>query len=120
MHSAPIRLQDVFLDAAAILGIETSAEQIVNAADSFQLSPIDLERIKDAADGLFNETQFGITPRQYAVTFRMIGVRRELQAASPKSNIANIANDWGFSHLGRFSVDYKRMFGERPSDTLSS
>ena len=26
---------------------------------------------------------------------------------------------WGFLHLGRFSRDYRRLFGECPRDTLS-
>lgn len=60
--------EEVFLDAAAVLGIETSTEQIVNAADSFQLSPIDLERIRDVADALFNESQFGSPSAEFANT----------------------------------------------------
>jgi len=191
--------EETFLDAAAILGIETSTEQIANAADSFQLSPIDLERIKDAADNLFGESRFGsvraefantelqdelvlaiaaatgefvsgrneerysqrqkavnraleyvnsrddaiavrdlyrmsgsswrtldrgfrerlgVTPRQYIVATRMIGARRALVVSPMETRISDVANDWGFSHLGRFSVDYKQMFGERPSETL--
>ena len=25
---------------------------------------------------------------------------------------------WGFAHFGHFSVEYRRLFGERPIDTL--
>lgn len=66
------------------------------------------------------QERFGVAPRKYIVATRMIGVRRALLISPPETRVADIANDWGFSHLGRFSVDYKRMFGERPSDTLGS
>jgi AraC-like DNA-binding protein len=33
-------------------------------------------------------------------------------------NISSIAMGWGFTHLGRFSSDYKKLFGETPSETL--
>ena len=33
--------------------------------------------------------------------------------------MSQIANDWGFYHLGKFAQDYRHLFGERPSVTLS-
>jgi AraC family ethanolamine operon transcriptional activator len=29
-----------------------------------------------------------------------------------------VATQWGFFQLGYFSVDYRKMFGESPRDTL--
>jgi AraC family ethanolamine operon transcriptional activator len=191
--------EDLFQDAAAVLGIDIDIEQIIRAPGNIHAAPIDLERIREAADKIFtdsafgsasagfanNELQdelvlamvsangrldscpferrysqrqrvvnraleyinsrgdaiavsdlyrvsgsswrtldrgfqerFGLTPRRYIAASRMIGAKRSLLAAPPESRIADIANDWGFSHLGRFSIDYKQMFGERPSDTL--
>jgi AraC family ethanolamine operon transcriptional activator len=47
-------------------------------------------------------------------------VRRQLQMRrSDKIKIADVANDWGFWHMGQFAKDYRRMFGELPSDTLA-
>jgi hypothetical protein len=31
-----------------------------------------------------------------------------------------MALKWGFNHMGRFSQDYTKLFGENPSDTLKS
>ncbi|WP_236637969.1 helix-turn-helix domain-containing protein [Mangrovicoccus ximenensis] len=32
--------------------------------------------------------------------------------------VSDVAMDHGFLHWGRFSQAYRKMFGERPSDTL--
>jgi len=36
-----------------------------------------------------------------------------------KLSISKLAYDWGFTHLSRFSQDYKEEFGEKPSETKS-
>ncbi|MGE6473330.1 helix-turn-helix domain-containing protein [Serratia proteamaculans] len=33
-------------------------------------------------------------------------------------NVTELAMDFGFLHLGRFSENYRKQFGELPSDTL--
>ncbi|MBL8533454.1 MAG: helix-turn-helix domain-containing protein [Betaproteobacteria bacterium] len=60
----------------------------------------------------------GVSPVQYLRAVRLNGVRRELKTAGGTARIGDIAARWGFWHLGQFSLDYRRMFGERPSDTL--
>jgi AraC family ethanolamine operon transcriptional activator len=32
--------------------------------------------------------------------------------------INEIANRWGFWHMSQFAADYRRFFGELPSETL--
>jgi AraC-like DNA-binding protein len=59
----------------------------------------------------------GISPLQYLRNLRLDGARQTL-LAEPDSNIASVAMRWGFSHLGRFSIDYKMRFGESPSQSL--
>ena len=45
--------------------------------------------------------------------------KRDLLAAEAGAELVkDIAIHWGFVDLGRFAVDYKRMFGESPSTTL--
>lgn len=59
------------------------------------------------------------TPMQYLKEVRMQRVREELLRSSPQATtVTTIAGRWGFSHLGHFTVDYKRCFGESPSVTL--
>lgn len=62
----------------------------------------------------------GITPRQYLLYRRLHGVHGDLRRLPPRSHhITEVANNWGFTELGRFSGDYKNLFGELPRDTLN-
>lgn len=60
-------------------------------------------------------------PKQYINTSRLRGCRKELlsQRGNPCTNVSKVAHSWGFSHQGQFSSDYRKLFDERPSDTLS-
>ena len=44
--------------------------------------------------------------------------RADLLDASPVETVNDIAWRWGFRNMGRFSVEYRRLFGERPSETM--
>jgi AraC-like DNA-binding protein len=50
---------------------------------------------------------------------RMHLTRRALLCADPSmSTVTRIVTDHGFWELGRFSVAYRALFGESPSETL--
>ncbi|SEQ87149.1 transcriptional regulator, AraC family [Amphritea atlantica] len=57
------------------------------------------------------------SPMEYLRTVRLQRAREELLKQDPESSVTEIAIRWGFTHMGRFSQDYSRMFGERPSET---
>lgn len=59
----------------------------------------------------------GTTPMNFLRQVRMAGVRNDLQGDCRPGGIAEIALAWGFNHLGRFAADYRRCFGESPSET---
>ncbi len=61
----------------------------------------------------------GIAPMTYLKQVRLLGVRRDLLKQQDHRNVAEIATAWGFTHLGRFSSDYRKMFDEVPSQTMS-
>ena len=44
--------------------------------------------------------------------------RRELLQGSPGARVMDVALRCGFPHFGRFSVEYRRRYGETPSQTL--
>jgi AraC-like DNA-binding protein len=61
----------------------------------------------------------GIPPCRYLRMLRLSSARRALLSADGTlANVTEIAMSFGFAELGRFSVEYKRVFGESPSQTL--
>ncbi len=60
----------------------------------------------------------GVSPMRYARDCRFAQVREALLQAGPRDCVTTIAVQWGFCHLGRFSVEYRKRYGERPSETL--
>lgn len=58
------------------------------------------------------------TPLQYLRALRLDGARRSLLAGTPGLTVTQVAEEWGFWHLSRFGQDYRRTFGELPSETL--
>ena len=62
--------------------------------------------------------RFRTSPKAYLQAQRLIGVRRRLRATRESISISDIANEWGFWHMGQFAADYRRHFGELPSETV--
>lgn len=60
----------------------------------------------------------GVSPMRYLRNVRFLQVREALLRAEPEESVTAIAARWGFVHLGRFSIEYRRRFGESPSETL--
>lgn len=60
----------------------------------------------------------GQSPAQFLKIIKLNAVRRALQNSHEHSCVSDIAAHWGFWHLSQFSMDYKRLFGESPSQTL--
>ena len=61
----------------------------------------------------------GASPRRYLVLRRMQMARCALQKADPDAaRVTDIATEHGFWELGRFSVNYRQLFGESPIATL--
>jgi transcriptional regulator GlxA family with amidase domain len=58
------------------------------------------------------------TPMAYLRNVRLELARADLQKAGAQS-VTKVALDCGFTHLSKFSLDYQRRYGERPSDTLN-
>ena len=62
---------------------------------------------------------YGSTPYRHLRTIRMGEARKALLSpVSPIQTVTEVAMHFGFLELGRFSVEYRRAFGERPSATL--
>lgn len=60
-----------------------------------------------------------MTPMEFLRDARLDYVRAALQKAENQdTTVTRSAYRWGFHHLGRFAADYRKRFGENPSDTL--
>jgi AraC-like DNA-binding protein len=65
------------------------------------------------------EEHLGMGPIRFLTLRRMHLVRRALLGAErSKSTVTSILTDHGFWEFGRFSVAYRTLFGETPSETL--
>jgi AraC-like DNA-binding protein len=63
---------------------------------------------------------FQVSPFEYIKARRLNAARQALVAGDPSCDrVTPIALDNGFTHLGRFSVDYREHFGESPKETLA-
>jgi len=68
--------------------------------------------------GLF-ERSVGLTPNRYIRQKRLERIHACLSDPTcGYRNVTELAMDYGFLHLGRFSEIYRKQFGELPTDTL--
>jgi len=92
---------------------------VANAKEDVRLE--DIERVASVSRFKLYEgfrEHFGLTPLAYLKKYRLEEVRREILRSGSRQYISGIAMDWGFMHLGRFSLEYKKQFDELPSETL--
>lgn len=86
----------------------------VKAPELGEIAGVSLRTLEYA----FHDT-FGLTPLAFLRLRRLHLARCKLLIAAPEqTTVACIAHDSGFYHLGRFSAEYRAMFGEPPSRTL--
>ena len=93
--------------------------------DRYATDPLTVRELYQAA-GVSGRTlehafleHFGVTPKTYIQAYRLNGVRKLLKECDPDSTkIVDVANRWGFWHMGHFANDYRKLFGELPSETL--
>ena len=63
--------------------------------------------------------RFGMGPAGFLKASRLAEARRLLvRAGDAGETVADVMTRCGFSHVGQFASDYRKMFAERPSETL--
>ena len=102
-----------------------SFERLVEFIENNLKQDISLEQLAELAHmsarslyALF-EKHAGTTPKHYIRQRKLETIHARL--SDPQAavrNVTEVALDYGFLHLGRFSECYKSTFGELPSDTL--
>ena len=62
---------------------------------------------------------FGISPKRWLKAERLSAARVALKSADPKRDqVRTIACKYGFLQFAHFATDYRKQFGESPSETL--
>jgi hypothetical protein len=75
---------------------------------------------KDRVLELSFKKYIGQSPKQYINHQRLRHCNEELRRISPQQKSVNqVAMSWGFWHMGQFSHDYKKLFGQTPGTTLA-
>lgn len=62
-------------------------------------------------------TYRGTSPMVYLKNIRLERVRVDLLRTQGNVSVTDVAMKWHFYQLGRFAGEYRRRFGEKPSDT---
>jgi AraC family ethanolamine operon transcriptional activator len=65
--------------------------------------------------------RFGVTPKKYVKSLRIAEVHKGLQQFDSQGcdSIIELASQNGFWHMGQFAADYRAIYCELPSETLS-
>jgi AraC-like DNA-binding protein len=61
----------------------------------------------------------GWSPMGFVKQVRLKHARAMLETPSPETSVASVAIACGFGNLGHFANDYRQVFGENPSATLT-
>lgn len=109
-----------------LTGEAPAFDRLIELIDAQIATPMSIETIARKARmstrsvySLFKR-RVGTSPIQYIRQRRLEGVHRMLsESTTPQATqITAVALAFGFSHLGRFSAQYQRQYGELPSETL--
>jgi len=65
------------------------------------------------------KTARGYSPMDFVKRVRLGQARRKLLKPTAATTVSAVAFECGFGNAGHFAVDYRRQFGERPSETLN-
>lgn len=64
------------------------------------------------------EREAGLTPSAYVRRLKLESIHSELKSNERVRNVTQVALEYGFTNLGRFSAQYREQIGELPSQTL--
>ena len=85
--------------------------QMVDLCREAHMSERTLQRV---CQKIFNKT-----PRELIKVHRLNAIKKILESTVDESiNLLHLSMDFGFMHQGRFAGEYKKLFGESPSQTL--
>ena len=103
-------------------GLDRALEYL-RTADVSRVSVADLCRVAQVSERTLRyafHDELDLSPLAFLRRLRLHAARRELMnAEGGLRRVTDVANGQGFPELGRFAADYRRLFGELPSETLA-
>jgi len=95
----------------------------LRTADVSRVSVADLCRVAQVSERTLRyafHDELDLSPLAFLRRLRLHAARRDLMNAEDTLHrVTDVANRQGFLELGRFAADYRRLFGELPSETLA-
>jgi AraC family ethanolamine operon transcriptional activator len=95
----------------------------VNSAPLEEITAVELCTLADCSQRWLEQSfkkRFGVTPKAYVKYLRLARLRRDLQQppCGGRQTIMELASAYGFWHMGQLAADYRKVYGELPSDTM--
>ena len=126
LHLQPSNYHDEFLTPAQPDQRRAVVSEAMNYIDDHLAERITMEAVAKAVHMSVRSIQqgfreeLGMTPMTYVRERRLERVHEELTDAIPADGVTvtQVAERWGFHHLGSFAVEYRKRWGEAPSETL--
>ncbi len=99
------------------------ALEFIHSSELENISAAELCNYTDCSQRTLEKTflkRFGVTPKKYIKSLRLAQVHKGLLKFDSQEciTINELAGIHGFWHMGQFAADYRRMYGELPSETL--
>ncbi|PDT83055.1 AraC family transcriptional regulator [Bradyrhizobium sp. Y36] len=116
------RPSDPGRSAAARRRTVDRARELMHGSGDRSLSLLEVCKVVGASPrklGYCFQDVVGTSPMHYWRAMRLNRVRRDLKRAGGiETSVYDVAVQHGFWHFSQFSLDYKRHFSEKPSETL--
>jgi AraC-like DNA-binding protein len=132
-ESLAFAVVDALIDEANVVQVSPGKSQHAVARALDLIHDSDLENISAAELSIYAQCsqrtlekgflkKFGLTPKKYIKSLRLARVYDGLRDfdAQGCNSIIELAGTHGFWHMGQFAADFRRIYGQLPSDTLEN
>jgi AraC family ethanolamine operon transcriptional activator len=95
----------------------------VHGEPSEEITAVDMCTLADCSQSWLEHSfkkRFGVTPKKYVKYLRLSRLRENLLNPNEVEGrtVIELASVYGFWHMGQLAADYRKVYGELPSDTL--
>jgi AraC family ethanolamine operon transcriptional activator len=118
-HSAEVQ-ETPFLNTDKVVKLVLD---YVHSEPSEEITAVKLCTLADCSQRWLEHSfkkRFGVTPKKYVKYLRLSRLRENLlnPAQVEHPTVIELASVYGFWHMGQLAADYRKVYGELPSDTL--